>query len=39
VKKQITKEKEDVIGCKCLKNELGEVLVDAKNGKNAWRSF
>ncbi len=28
-----------MIGLKCLKNELGEVLADAKDGKNAWRSF
>ncbi len=33
IAKQIEKKKKDVIGIKCLKNELDEVLVDAKDIK------
>jgi len=39
IAKQIAKEKEDVVGVKCLKNGLGEVLVDAKDIKVRWKEY
>ena len=39
IAKQIAKEQQDVTGVKCLKNEQGEVLVEAKDIKERWKEY
>ena len=39
IAKQIAKTKEDVVGVRCLKNEMGEMLVDPNAVKNRWKQY
>ena len=39
IAKQMTGERKDIVDMKCLKNESGEVLVEADAVKERWRGI
>ena len=39
IAKQMAKERQDVVGRSCLKNDQGEIVTDCEEMKNVWKTY